>query len=174
MSLSSVTFAGILRDLLESLARMGARRVYLLNGHGGNDELIRLIAREEAPLENVAIGAASYWTLAWEGLLAIEAHTRLGALPGHAGHFETALMLALRPELVHHEEIPVPGSEEIGGSVWPEGFHGTVTLPGSSPGVSGTSDDAARGTAAWGERLLEVIVRDVTAAIDAFHRRAGC
>ena len=47
MSLSSGTFSAILRDLLDSLARMGARRVYLLNGHGGNDELIRLVAREE-------------------------------------------------------------------------------------------------------------------------------
>jgi creatinine amidohydrolase len=175
MSLSSATFSSILRELLDSLARMGARRVYLLNGHGGNDELIRLIAREEAPLKNTAIGAASYWSLAWTGLLGIEAHTRLGTVPGHAGHFETALMMALRPELVHHEEIPVPGSEEISGSVWPEGFHGTVTLPRAAAGLSGTSDSADRATVEWGEQLLDVIVHDVTAAIDAFHRQAaGC
>lgn len=173
MSLSSTTFAGVLRDLLDSLARMGARRVYLLNGHGGNDELIRLIAREEAPLKQMAIGAASYWSIAWEGMLGIDAHTRLGTLPGHAGHFETALMLALRPDLVVQAEIPVSGSEEIEGAVLPEGFHGTVSRPRVSSTESGTSDDASHATAAWGEQLLDVIVRDVTTGIEAFHRQVG-
>jgi creatinine amidohydrolase len=173
MSLSSATFSSILRDLLDSLTRMGARRVYLLNGHGGNDELIRLIAREEAPLTQMTIGAASYWSLAWEGMLGVEAHTRLGTLPGHAGHFETALMLALRPDLVVQKEIPVTGSAEIEGSVLPEGFHGTISRPRASSTASGTSDDASRATAAWGEQLLDVIVRDVTMGIEAFHRQAG-
>ncbi|HET8524718.1 MAG TPA: creatininase family protein, partial [Thermomicrobiales bacterium] len=152
--------------------RMGARRVYLLNGHGGNDELIRLIAREEAPRTQMTIGAASYWSVAWEGMLGIDAHTRLGTLPGHAGHFETALMMALRPDLVVQTEIPVAGSEEIEGSVLPEGFHGTVSRPRAAAATSGTSDDASRATAAWGEELLDVIVREVTTGIEAFHRQA--
>lgn len=172
MSLTSPIFAGTLRDLLDSLARMGARRVYLLNGHGGNDELVRLITREEAPRTGMAIGAASYWSVAWDGLLSLDAHTQLGPVPGHAGHFETALMLALRPDLVRRDQIPVARSEALIGSRWPDGFYGTVTLPTDPTTTSGTSDDASQATATWGERLLAVIVRDVTAAIEAFHRRA--
>lgn len=173
MSLSSRSFAHILRDLLDSLARSGARRVYLLNGHGGNDELVRLVAREEAPLKDLAIGAASYWSLAWEGLLGIEAHTQIGPLPGHAGHFETAMMLALRPDLVRHAAIPVAGSDAAIGSVWPADFHGTVNLPRIPTAASGTSDDATRATVAWGNELLRVVVRDVTTAIEVFHRHVG-
>lgn len=172
MSLTSATFASILRDLIDSLARMGARRLYLLNGHGGNDELVRLIAREEAPRRGVSIGAASYWSLAWDGLLTVEAHTHVGPLPGHAGHFETALMLALRPDLVVRDEIPVVSSEGLIGSRWPDGFHGTITLPRDPTTTSGTSDDATQATSAWGERLLAVIVRDVAQAITAFHHQA--
>ena len=169
LSLSSATFGGAVRDLLASLARWGARRVYLLNGHGGNDELIRLIAREEAPLLNLAIGAASYWSLAWEGLLALDAHYLVGPLPGHAGGFETSLMLALRPDLVHPERR-LRSREPFAVSTWPHGSRGTVALPrGDDPGP-GTSDDAQKATAQWGERLFEAIVREVAAALDTFHQ----
>jgi creatinine amidohydrolase len=173
MSLRSDTFSAILRDLLDSLARTGARRVYLLNGHGGNDELIRLIAREEGPLKHLAIGAASYWSIAWEGMLAEEAHTKLGYLPGHAGHFETAMMLHLRPDLVYRDRFPVPMGTQLEGSHWPGGVFGTITPPHNSLGSSGTSDDASRATAEWGARMLDVIVRDVAAAIERFHELAG-
>lgn len=172
MSLSSGTFSAILRDLLDSLARMGARRVYLLNGHGGNDELVRLVAREEGPLKHLAIGAASYWSLAWEGLLGIEAHTKLGTLPGHAGHFETAMMMALRPELIDRSAIPVPMEHQMTGSAWPGGMHGTITPPMNSLGDAGTSDDASRATAEWGERLLAVCMHEVAAALEEFHHTA--
>lgn len=173
MSLSSSTFSAILRDLLDSLARMGARRVYLLNGHGGNDELIRLVAREEGFLKHLAIGAASYWSLAWDGLIGIEAHTKLGMLPGHAGHFETAMMMHLRPDLVHGDAIPVPMETQMAGSVWPGGMRGTITPPHNSLGAAGTSDDASRATEAWGEQLLDVCVREVAGAIEDFHQTAG-
>lgn len=173
MSLSSSTFSATLRDLLDSLARMGGRRVYLLNGHGGNDELVRLVAREEGPLKRLAIGAASYWSLAWDGLIAAEAHTQLGTLPGHAGHFETAAMMALRPDLVRTDAIPVPMDTQMTGSIWPGGMRGTVTPPHNSLGTSGTSDDASNATPEWGEQLLDICVREVTAAIEAFHTTAG-
>lgn len=173
MSLGSATFSAVLRDLLDSLARMGARRVYLLNGHGGNDEIVRLVAREEGLLKHLAIGAASYWSIAWEGLLAAEAHTKLGTLPGHAGHFETALMMVLRPDLVHADAIPVPMENQMTGSTWQGGSFGTITPPHNSLGTSGTSDDASNATAEWGARLLDVCVREVTGAIEQFHATAG-
>jgi creatinine amidohydrolase len=36
VSLSVQTYAGLIRDLLDSLARVGFRRILFLNGHGGN------------------------------------------------------------------------------------------------------------------------------------------
>lgn len=173
MSLGSQTFSSVLRDLLDSLARMGARRVYLLNGHGGNDELIRLVAREEGLIKHLAIGAASYWSLAWDGLIAAEAHTKLGTLPGHAGHFETAVMMALRPDLIDNGAIPVPMENQMTGSVWPGGMRGTITPPHNSLGSSGTSDDASHATPEWGQRLLDICIREVATSLENFHQTAG-
>lgn len=171
MSVSSISFSGVVRDLLDSLVRSGARRVYLLNGHGGNDELVRLIAREEAQLLGLAIGAASYWTLAWEAMLEIGAHTAIGPLPGHAGGFETSLMLALRPDLVEADLRPATGNTPEG-SVWPNSSRGSIVLPRGPELGTGMSDDAASATAEWGEKLLDVIVREVAASLDDFHTKA--
>ena len=46
------------------------------------------------------LAAASYWNAAWDALTGRRRRTAHGRLPGHAGAFETSLVLALRPELV--------------------------------------------------------------------------
>ena len=82
-------------------------------------------------------------------------------------------MMALRPDLVHEDAIPVPMENQMVGDVWPGGMRGTITPPHNSLGTSGTSDDASNATAEWGERLLDVCVREVAAAIEDFHQTAG-
>src|SRR5262245_30841890 len=43
LSLSTETYYRALRDLAESLIASGFRRIFILNGHGGNNELIQLV-----------------------------------------------------------------------------------------------------------------------------------
>ncbi|NJN17759.1 MAG: creatininase family protein [Oscillochloris sp.] len=100
MSVSTETYYRLICDLLESLAQGGFRRIFIVNGHGGNSELIQLAARDVALRRDIAVAAGSYWTIAWQQLTAAGAG-QVGHLPGHAGAFETSLVLALRPELVH-------------------------------------------------------------------------
>src|SRR5690349_8269436 len=99
MSLGTETYYRVLTELCESLVSGGFRRIFILNGHGGNNELIQLVARDIALRHPAHLAAAPYWTIAWEALVAEAAHERAG-LPGHAGTFETSLIMALRPELV--------------------------------------------------------------------------
>lgn len=168
LSLASGTFDRVVRDLLDSLSRSGARRVYLLNGHGGNDELIRIIAREESRSLGMAIGAASYWSLAWDAFLALEAHQKVGPLPGHAGAFETALMMALRPDSVRTDLLTDTGNAPEG-SAWPVGSRGVAFQPeGFLPRGNGTSDDALTATPEWGERLLDAAADAVASTLDEF------
>jgi creatinine amidohydrolase len=99
LSLRTETYYRVLSDLLRSLVTDGFRRIFLLNGHGGNHELAQLAARDVALELPARIAAASYWTIGWDALIGERAH--LGCrLPGHAGVFETSMMLALRPELI--------------------------------------------------------------------------
>src|SRR5215813_2588841 len=43
MSLSTETYFRAMFDLAESLIISGFRRIFIVNGHGGNDELIQLV-----------------------------------------------------------------------------------------------------------------------------------
>ena len=99
LSLSTETYYRVVRELVESLVTDGFTRIFLVNGHGGNHELAQLVARDVALKRPVRVAAGSYWTIAWDALVNAEAH-RGRRLPGHAGDFETSIVLSLRPELV--------------------------------------------------------------------------
>src|SRR5579862_16180 len=99
LSFSTETYYRVLCDLIESLVTDGFTRIFLVNGHGGNHELAELAARDMALRKAVHVAAGSYWTVAWRDLVAVDAH-RGRNLPGHAGGFETSVMLSLRPDLV--------------------------------------------------------------------------
>src|SRR5262247_700423 len=46
VSLRMSTLQAVLTDVCESLVQSGFRRIFLLNGHGGNAELVTVIARD--------------------------------------------------------------------------------------------------------------------------------
>jgi creatinine amidohydrolase len=113
LSLSTETYFRVLRDLVESLVTDGFSRIFLVNGHGGNHELAQLAARDTALNRPVRVAAGSYWTIAWEALVKAEAH-KGRRLPGHAGDFETSIMLSLRPDIVPEtrpHRDPIEGSD---------------------------------------------------------------
>lgn len=60
ISLSPATYMGMLRDVVGSMARHGARRVIIVNWHELNDPLIRLVATElqqEHPVRFIVVQA---------------------------------------------------------------------------------------------------------------------
>lgn len=167
LSLSTDAYYRVVRDLVQSMIAGGARRIFLLNGHGGNQELNQLVARDVA-LElahdsGVSIAAASYWQIAAASLSAEYADSGM-PLPGHAGAFETSTMLASQPQHVREPRLvrevdPFPG-EVIAGV--------RIESAGSWQVFDGYTDFPHRATAEQGQRSLELIVHDVAAALDAF------
>lgn len=168
MSLSTETYYRALRDLTESLIISGFKRIFLVNGHGGNHELVQLVARDLALVNPVDIAAASYWTIAWEALVAAGAHEQ-GGFPGHAGAFETSVMLALRPDLVQEPrprrvDAP-PGDPKAMAHPYRAEFHGSWQR------MNGFTDSPARATADRGRAYLEAAIGAVGAAFVAFYQR---
>lgn len=94
VSLSADTLKAVLADVLRSLTESGFRRVLIVNGHGGNDEIMRLAVKEHALRAEGSFAACSYWSLGEP------------ANPGHAGRYETSLMLAAHPDLVRTPIAP--------------------------------------------------------------------
>jgi creatinine amidohydrolase len=93
------THIDILCDLLTPLLEDGYRRLLVLNGHGGNIDTMHVALRRLQPrYRTCQLAAASYWDLAERELAALAEGPR--RVMGHACEYETAMMLALRPDLV--------------------------------------------------------------------------
>lgn len=169
LSLGTESYYRALADLAETLIAGGFRRIFILNGHGGNSELIQLVARDLALRHPASLAAAPYWTIAWEALVAEGAHLGAG-LPGHAGAFETALIMALRPELVReprpHREAP-PDDDPRGRAAYRAERHGWWQQ------IDGYTDSPDRADAERGRRYLAAIVREVAAAMREFYAAAA-
>jgi creatinine amidohydrolase len=98
------THVTLICDLLVPLLEDGYQRVLVLNGHGGNIDTMHLALRRLQPrYRERLVAAASYWELAEKELAALAEGPRKSM--GHACEFETSMVLALRPDLVHKDEI---------------------------------------------------------------------
>lgn len=161
-SLSSATLSLVLRDLIDSLVRSGFRRIFVLNGHGGNDECVHLAVKDAVNRHEVVVGAASYWTLApREGFAA-------GSVPGHAGGFEASLLLAARGDLVgsgfaaaRPTGPPMTHTEDFGPGV-------TVVRSGDWARGGGFTDDPGRADVEVGRECLRALGRRLGEVLDRF------
>jgi creatinine amidohydrolase len=164
LSLGPDAFAAAARDLLASAAASGFRRVFAVNGHGGNEQLLRVAAAWAARERGLEVGGGSYWDLAREALAGAAAHVPV--VPGHAGRFEASLVLALRPGWTvaagRHDGPPAPPAP----AYWHED-------PERWRAIDGYTDEPGEATAADGEAWLEAIVEAVAAALSAFDRATG-
>lgn len=170
MSVGTETYYRLIADLVESLITDGFKRVFILNGHGGNNELIQLVVRDLALKHPVDLAAASYWVTAWDALVANNAH-ELGRLPGHAGAFETSIVLALQPHLVRE---PRPHRDDVGPTD-ARSFYPPVRIErhGAWQEIDGYSDSPDRATAERGREFLEIAIDAVSDALREFHDATG-
>lgn len=170
LSLSPATLSAVLADLLRSLRAGGCERALIVNGHGGNAEICGAAAKAAAVERDMLVAAVSYWHVS-------EAPEELEGLPfpGHAGAFETSLMLALADGDVHRESLaPSPGWDGRGAGgaaagALPAGV--VIDDPREWERLDGWTDDPRAGTAACGAGAIERAGRGVAAVIDALARR---
>lgn len=165
MSLATETYYRVVLELAESLVTGGVKRLFIVNGHGGNHELVQLVARDLALRHEVDVAAGSWWAMAWDALVDVGAH-ETGRFPGHSGAFETSLLLAMRPELVTE---PLPHREQPGATD-PGRFGGLhrAERHGFWQGIDGYTDSPDLGDADRGRQYLEVAAKAVAEQLVSF------
>src|SRR3954465_4879017 len=90
----------LVTELCKSMTSMGAKKVFILNGHGGNDTPLRAALRElKTAAPQTRFVFASYWALAAKTLREVR-ESEMGGM-GHACEMETSVMLHLNPDRVH-------------------------------------------------------------------------
>lgn len=97
LSLSCETLVTMLLELGESVHRSGIRRVILLNSHGGQPQVMDIVARELRIRHTMLVVNAAWFNMGLPDNLFSADECRHGI---HGGEVETSLMLHLRPDLV--------------------------------------------------------------------------
>lgn len=154
VTLDFAAFSALVEGVVRSVLRHGFRRIVLLNAHGGNENALRTITDDLTPKLGVPIVQFTYWYAAAVAIAKI-LETQGGLQ--HACEAETSMMLAVRPELVAIDRIPLAKSnatpsvsDVVGGGVYRWRTIGSR----SASGVIGNPEAAS---AEKGERLFEAI-----------------
>lgn len=120
ITLSPETYQSVLEEIFESLNDVGFENIIVMNGHGGNNSVLKQVASDfhRESLSNIAV---IHW---WE-LCGDMTKEFFGHAGGHAGTDETAMVQAIDenlvdqdaydPELAYYfkagaDVYPVPGS----------------------------------------------------------------
>ena len=173
VSLDLMPYVEMIRGICRSLVQLGARKILLLNGHGGNDipckAALRELKSEFEDLRQLYIVYATYWNLAAKEFLSIR-ESPMGGM-GHSCEMETSILLAEHPELVDLAKA------ERGGPSRETGYR-TVDMQESQPfflinefdeishnGVIGMPDFA---DPEKGERFLDAAAGAVVRFLDEF------
>lgn len=155
------THVRLLQETAEGLLRHGFRWYFILNGHSGNIDTLRLANRQlKIDWPDGTFAGASYWELAGPEIADLLQGPRREI--GHSDEVETSLMLALHPEKVRWDRL------RDDPMTLPDALRG-VTLAFNFDEVTETGQIgyATRASVETGERMLEVIVRRTIEAVEA-------
>lgn len=169
ITLELSTFMDLVGQVARSLWHHGARKILLLNGHGGNANLLGATVQGLRFEHGVRAATANYWNFV---LPEISDWRRSG--PGgidHACEMETALMLAAQPALVREEHVRdatwFPRSDYLSGDL---AVAAPVAVSWSFSELTddGVLGDPTQSTVESGERLLEAVTERLCGFIEEF------
>jgi creatinine amidohydrolase len=147
LSLDVATFERVLLDLLGSAAASGCRRVFVVNAHGGNVAPCAAAVAEASRVHGIVAATALIADIVEPG--AVD-----GPVRGHAGSFETSLVLHLDPALAHLDRAgPSPG-----GPARTRARGLVVGEPGRWRELDGFTDRPDEASASRGRAALEAAV----------------
>lgn len=155
MNLNPTTVAGVLGDLLGSLAAHGVRKCVILNGHGGND--FKWMLRQFAGTTPVHLFLCNWYRMA------ADRHREIFEDAGdHAGEMETSMGLAHFPGLVAREQADegslARSRFEAVNRGWVE-----ITRPWHLLTTNTGAGDPRPATAEKGHALTEIVVERLAA-----------
>lgn len=155
LSFGAETLLSTWREIGESVARAGVRKLVIFNSHGGQNELMAVVARQLRVSAGLFVATASWSHLAVFDDLVTPDERRFGI---HGGALETSLMLHVAPDRVRADRIgnfPSKGKEiaDASAHLAPTGrvAYGWMTEDLNEAGAVG---DATQASAVLGEEIL--------------------
>lgn len=169
MTLSGPTLLASMIEIGESVYRAGFRKLLIVNGHGGQPQVMEMSARELRLRHGDYIVVPSFtWRVPHvAGRFLSEREKKLAM---HAGHAETALMMALAPDTVQMDHAITN---------YPPEFPSALLSPDGRPacawtardfGPSGVIGDPLPATLAHGQAILDSLADSWARAITELYQ----
>jgi creatinine amidohydrolase len=169
ITLTGETLLATMIDIGESVYRAGFRKLLIVNGHGGQPQIMEIMAREMRLRHgDYIVVPQQTWRLPHvAGRYMADREKKLAM---HAGHAETAIMLALAPETVHMARAVTN---------YPPEFPSKLLSPDGRPacawtsrdfGPSGIIGDPLPATREQGDAILESLATSWAQAITELHQ----
>jgi creatinine amidohydrolase len=111
LTLDHDTLVAFIRCIVRSVARQGYRRIFLLNGHGGNINALASVVDQLSPGLDLALATATYWVAAAERFANILEEQKTVM---HACEAETSMLMHLRPDLIDVEAARTVDAPPVG------------------------------------------------------------
>jgi creatinine amidohydrolase len=155
----------LLENICREIARNGLKKIVIVNSHGGNGSLIQYFAQMQLHIPR------DYVIYVAEPPMSPEDQAKLDAqweseVDGHAGELETSAVMAIRPDLVHRDQLRSDGEGN------PRGNQKGLREAGINTGIWWYADhpthyrgDGTPATADKGEVFLQAKARAVAGAI---------
>jgi creatinine amidohydrolase len=156
-------FAGMVADIVRSLARHGANKFLLLDGGISSHPPLRTLSYELHNELGVRVAISNIQALGHEARRAVVEQES----GGHADEIETSCMLVIRPDLVRMERAVKQIDPALPGTRGEDGVR-KFTLVGKMETPSGVNGDPTLATAAKGERVLAAMAEDIIAFLRDF------
>lgn len=147
LTLSAGTLQSIVLDIARSLEASGFRRLLLFTTHGGNYDLLNMMAREVRIATGQMVFRLNGSSLdIGEGIIS-DHEQRVGI---HAGDYETSLVMAMKENWVHADQLVCEIPDLKDAPKW-----GSFAWVMNDISVSGVAGDATLATQEKGERILK-------------------
>lgn len=153
ISLRAETLVAIVEDIVRSLHGYGIERFLIVNTHGGNNAALQIAAERCHRDLGIPIVASVYAY----SLIAAAAQNTLGPdAVGHGGGDESAVMLAIRPDLVDRSAL---GARDVNESIRRvqtivRAAGGVLPVAQHRTSVTGVNGDSSHATAEAGQAIL--------------------
>jgi creatinine amidohydrolase len=157
----------MLQETVGEMARNGCRKILIVNGHGGNTNLIQYFAQTQLDSPKDYVVYALMAISVPQGASPAAAPSRPG-VDGHAGEGEISSVMASRPELAHPERSSTESGADLSRLELPEGVYTGIWWYARFP--NHYSGDSAGATAARGEASIAALAARIANAIRAVKR----
>jgi len=169
LTLTHETFGKTIHEILETVASYSFTNLVILNAHGGNLAIGQVILEKFGWRHpDCQVVLLTWWQAASTALFDITESGPGGV--GHAGEFETSLMLHIAPHLVDHDAIAPQAN--LPTYPWAEGDllrkgSGALYRPFRDMTSNGAIGDSTLASSAKGRQISDTVLKELHAIISS-------